>query len=597
MRAIIRYTDPEGRSLDLIREVRRTIHNKMPDDYKGPDVPNVVQKVLFTREEVIDDDGKKFFTEWHADDPLWPEYDPSNEVPGFKPDTDLIVSKKVTPDTESEIFTVDYTRVGPTDSDDQTVNESQEDNEDYTSEEENNSTYGSDISAEIDSNRNGKLNGQGAKNSSASSEESQLAVEGQESSESDSSNANSSSAAGDFNNGSKNNGEGFDKILADQIAQTAVKKTEVDDGMSANTATNGVKEDTNSTANDTRRQENAVKYSESSVAKEPNKEGLNSSAAEASSNDSTGEYGSRQEQTEFGSNDLEQLEQNVPESRVVTNSRVVQLKPSSDNLGEASSANTASQSTQSASDAQTGLNYGYSKENGYNQRSDYGQDSTAKQETNTSHDYQDGIYHHQKQEAGSHDKNIYEPTVSASESNSSENGMGQKAELEGPAEGNNGNDNGNAVDAGDNQTRFKGYSASQIRDYTPFVGSAARMHEDDVPTDRDPRLYNEGEDVSDQYATTKINGEEVVLSKAPDAAPANEMPTEPEEFVKPYKVPRHARLIPLSPKFSYLRQDKMTAAMLRQLEIIGYFYFEDNEWKSVEFDDSLLLEATLNNPL
>lgn len=587
MRAIIRYTDPEGRSLDLIREVRRTIHNKMPDDYKGPDVPNVVQKVLFTREEIIDDDGKKFFTDWHADDPLWPEYDPSNEVPGFKPDTDLIVSKKVTPDTESETFTVDYTRVGPTDSDDQTVNESQEDNEDYTSEEENNSTYGSDISAEIDSNRNGKLNGQGAKNSSASSEEAQSAVEGQESSESDSSNANSSSTAGDFNNGSKNNGEGFDKILADQIAQTAVKKTEVDDGMSANTATNGVKEDTNSTANDTRRQENAVKYSEGSAVRELNEERLNSSAAETNSNGSTSEYGSRQEQTESGSNGLEQPGQNMPESRVVTNSRVVQLKSSNDNSSTTSSTGSAGQLEKPSSDAQVGRGNGY----GNGQGGDHQAENAAPQ------GYQGSTSQHQAQAIGNQSRNIYKPTVNTSQDSFSENTVPQENSLEVSAKSNSTNANENTSDASNGQTRLGNSSASQIRDYTPFVGSAARMHEDETATDIDPRLYNDGKDVSDQYTTTKINGEEVVLSKAPVAAPANEMPTEPEEFVKPYKVPRHSRLIPLSPKFSYLRQDKMTAAMLRQLEIIGYFYFEDNEWKSVEFDDSLLLEATLNNPL
>lgn len=593
MRAIIRYTDPEGRSLDLIREVRRTIHNKMPADYKGPDVPDVVQKVLFTREEVIDDDGKKFFTEWHADDPLWPEYDPSNEVPGFKPDTNLIVSKKVTPDTESEIFTVDYTRVGSTESDDQTVNESQEDSEDYISEEENNSTYGSDTSTEIDSNRNGELNEQGAKNSSASSEESQSAVKGQESSEFDSSNANSSSAAGDFNNGSKNNGEGFDKILADQIAQAAVEKTKAADGVpaSATNNANGAKEDVSGATDGAGSQERTVRYSEGSAAGDTNTKESNSPIAEASSNPTTSGYGTQQEQPEPSNNNLEMSGQSIPESRVVTNSRVIQIKPFSNNSDTASSVNATSQSDQSAKSEQANQDNNYPRENSKEQRNDYDQEKAAVQ------GYQGGADSRQAQGIDGYSKNIYKPTEIIGGNNSSEDGSVQENKPEESVGNNRTNDNESATDTGNDRPRIGSSSASQIRDYTPFVGSVARMHEDETPADKDPRLFNEGEDVSDQYVTTKINGEEVVLSKAPVAAPANKMQPEPEEFVKPYKVPRHARLIPLSPKFSYLRQDKMTAAMLRKLEIIGYFYFEDNEWKSVEFDDSLLLEATLNNPL
>lgn len=591
MRAIIRYTDPEGRSLDLIREVRRTIHNKMPADYKGPDVPDVVQKVLFTREEIIDDDGKKFFTEWHADDPLWPEYDPSNEVPGFKPDTDLIVSKKVTPDTESETFTVDYTRVGSTDSDDQTVNESQEDSEDYTSKEENNSTYDSVTPAEIVSDRNSKLNEKEVKSSSASSEGLKSAAKEQGGSGFDPSNADRSSAASNFNNGSKSNGSGFNKILADQLAQAAVEKTEVNGGMSTSTADNVAKEDTNSTSVSTRSQENAVKYSEGSAVRELNEERLNSSAAETNSNGSTSEYGSRQEQTESGSNGLEQPGQNMPESRVVTNSRVVQLKSSNDNSSTTSSTGSAGQLEKPSSDAQVGRGNGYGTESEYGQGGDHQAENAAPQ------GYQGSTSQHQAQAIGNQSRNIYKPTVNTSQDSFSENTVPQENSLEVSAKSNSTNANENTSDASNGQTRLGNSSASQIRDYTPFVGSAARMHEDETPADKDPRLFNEGEDVSDQYVTTKINGEEVVLSKAPVAAPANKMQPEPEEFVKPYKVPRHARLIPLSPKFSYLRQDKMTAAMLRKLEIIGYFYFEDNEWKSVEFDDSLLLEATLNNPL
>ena len=90
------------------------------------------------------------------------------------------------------------------------------------------------------------------------------------------------------------------------------------------------------------------------------------------------------------------------------------------------------------------------------------------------------------------------------------------------------NDKESATDTGNDRPRIGSSSASQIREYTPFVGSAARMHEDETPADKDPRLFNEGEDVSDQYVTTKINGEEVVLSKAPVAAPANKMQPEPE---------------------------------------------------------------------
>lgn len=590
MRAIIRYTDPEGRSLDLIREVRRTIHNKMPADYKGPDVPDVVQKVLFTREEVIDDDGKKFFTEWHADDPLWPEYDPSNEVPGFKPDTNLIVSKKVTPDTESEIFTVDYTRVGSTESGDQSAKKNQ--GEDYASREEGNLSYGSDVSTETRFDQNGGLGEKEAKSSSTSSEGSQSTEKEQEGTELNSSSANSPSAGG-LDSGSKNKGEDFDKILADQIAQAAVEKTKAADGVpaSATNNANGAKEDVSGATDGAGSQEGTVRYSEGSTAGDPNTKESNSPIAEASSNPTTSGYGTQQEQPEPSNNNLEMSGQNIPESRVVTNSRVIQIKPFSNNSDTASSVNATSQSDQSAKSEQANQDSNYPRENSKEQRNDYDQETTAVQ------GYQGGADSHQAQEIDGHSKNIYKPTEIIGGNNSSEDESVQENKPEESAVNNRTNDKESATDTGNDRPRIGSSSASQIREYTPFVGSAARMHEDETPADKDPRLFNEGEDVSDQYVTTKINGEEVVLSKAPVAAPANKMQPEPEEFVKPYKVPRHARLIPLSPKFSYLRQDKMTAAMLRKLEIIGYFYFEDNEWKSVEFDDSLLLEATLNNPL
>ena len=590
MRAIIRYTDPEGRSLDLIREVRRTIHNKMPADYKGPDVPNVVQKVLFTREEVIDDDGKKFFTEWHADDPLWPEYDPSNEVPGFKPDTNLIVSKKVTPDTESEIFTVDYTRVGSTESGDQSAKKNQ--GEDYASREEGNLSYGSDVSTETRFNQNGGLGEKEAKSSSTSSEGSQSTEKEQEGTELNSSSTNSPSAGG-LDSGSKNKGEDFDKILADQIAQAAVEKTKAAAGVpaSATNNANGAKEDVSGATDGAGSQERTVRYSEGSAAGDPNTKESNSPIAEASSNPTTSGYGTQQEQPEPSNNNLEMSGQNIPESRVVTNSRVIQIKPFNNNSDTASSVNATSQSDQSAKSEQANQDSNYPHENSKEQRNNYDQETTAVQ------GYQGGADSHQAQGIDGHSKNIYKPTEIIGGNNSSEDGSVQGNKPEESAANNRTNDNESATDTGNDRPRIGSSSASQIRDYTPFVGSVARMHEDETPADKDPRLFNEGEDVSDQYVTTKINGEEVVLSKAPVAAPANKMQPEPEEFVKPYKVPRHARLIPLSPKFSYLRQDKMTAAMLRKLEIIGYFYFEDNEWKSVEFDDSLLLEATLNNPL
>lgn len=596
MRAIIRYTDPEGRSLDLIREVRRTIHNKMPADYKGPDVPDVVQKVLFTREEVIDDDGKKFFTEWHADDPLWPEYDPSNEVPGFKPDTNLIVSKKVTPDTESEIFTVDYTRVGSTESGDQSAKKNQ--GEDYASREEGNLSYSSDVSTETRFDQNGGLGKKEAKSSLTSSEGSQSTEKEQEGTELNSSSTNSPSAGG-LDSGSKNKGEDFDKILADQIAQAAVEKTKAAAGVPASVTNNanGAKEDVSGATDGAGSQERTVRYSEGSAAGDPNTKESNSPIAEANSNPTTSGYGThsgygtQQEQPEPSNNNLEISGQNIPESRVVTNSRVIQIKPFSNNSDTASSVNATSQSDQSDKSEQANQDSNYPHENSKEQRNNYDQETTAVQ------GYQGGADSRQAQGIDGHSKNIYKPTEIIGGNNSSEDGSVQENKPEESAENNRTNDKESATDTGNDRPRIGSSSASKIRDYTPFVGSVERMHEDETPADKDPRLFNEGEDVSDQYVTTKINGEEVVLSKAPVAAPANKMQPEPEEFVKPYKVPRHARLIPLSPKFSYLRQDKMTAAMLRKLEIIGYFYFEDNEWKSVEFDDSLLLEATLNNPL
>lgn len=103
---VIHYNDPEGRQLDLIRIIRRTIHNNMPEGYKG-DVPDVKQDVTFTREELIDDNGNKSFTEWHSENPYWSEYVPE-QITGYEPSTELINSKKLDENSNNEEVNVNY---------------------------------------------------------------------------------------------------------------------------------------------------------------------------------------------------------------------------------------------------------------------------------------------------------------------------------------------------------------------------------------------------------------------------------------------------------------------------------------------------------
>lgn len=105
---VIHYNDPEGRQLDLVRIVIRTIHSKVPADYKGPQILDVKQKVQFTRSQVIDDDGKKAFTSWHSSNPYWPEYDPTENITKYTTDTKIIKAEKVNPDTANVDITVQY---------------------------------------------------------------------------------------------------------------------------------------------------------------------------------------------------------------------------------------------------------------------------------------------------------------------------------------------------------------------------------------------------------------------------------------------------------------------------------------------------------
>ena len=105
---LISYKDPQGRSLDLIRIIKRIIHAEYPTDYNGYKIPALVQTVQFTREQLINDDGTKKFTDWHCDTPFWPEHDVESPK-GLKPNVKLIESEDVTPDTPPEEITVTYT--------------------------------------------------------------------------------------------------------------------------------------------------------------------------------------------------------------------------------------------------------------------------------------------------------------------------------------------------------------------------------------------------------------------------------------------------------------------------------------------------------
>lgn len=502
MRAIIRYTDPEGRSLDLIRVIRRTIHNKMPDNYNGPTVPDATQEVRFTREEIVEDDGSKHFTDWHSDDPYWSEYDPSDEVPGYKPDTNLIVSKEVTPETEPETFVVDYTPTEQTQIADESVNELA------------NATNNFDGPVEANS-ADDKYGAQ--TNRSRTTENSQLNPKEHAKLKPNNSNGleeNSTISTEDYN-----------KILGDQIARAAAKKTDASFNDSSSNSNN---EDYQNTDN---------------LDSAPTNKAAQSGAKASSNNE-------QNSKTTFEKEESTLNKKIIPDVQVVTNSRVIKVATAAS--GQAT------------------------KESNLKNK---------RKSTNDFADLEQGTALRQNSMANSPQNNSIPANKGRNEDNS-------QAPLETNPQ------NSFSHSSALNKDNNLNSSANQMRTYIPFVGSAARMHEAESAEKKDPRLYNEGEDVSDQYATTKINGKEIVLSKAPVAEPASKIPApEPEEFVKPYKAPRHAQLIPLSPHFAYLRQDEMTAAILRQLEIIGYFYFEENEWKSVEFNDPLFLESTLNNPL
>lgn len=104
---IIKYKDPLGRQLDLIRVPRRTIHFDMPSEYHGPKVEDVKQAVKFTREQIIEDNGDKHFTDWHCDDSFWAEYEPQ-KIGEFMPSQKIIEQKEVTPQTNGEDIHVKY---------------------------------------------------------------------------------------------------------------------------------------------------------------------------------------------------------------------------------------------------------------------------------------------------------------------------------------------------------------------------------------------------------------------------------------------------------------------------------------------------------
>lgn len=104
---IIKYKDPLGRQLDLIRVPRRTIHFDMPNEYHGPKVEDVKQAVKFTREQIIEDNGDKYFTDWHCDDPFWAEYEPQR-IEGFIPSQKIIEQKEVTPQANGEDVHIEY---------------------------------------------------------------------------------------------------------------------------------------------------------------------------------------------------------------------------------------------------------------------------------------------------------------------------------------------------------------------------------------------------------------------------------------------------------------------------------------------------------
>ncbi len=464
MRAIIRYTDPAGRSLDLIRVIRRTIHNKMPEDYDGPAVPDITQTVRFTREQVIDDDGSKHFTDWHSDEPYWPEYDPSDEVPGYKPDTNIIVSKDVTPDTQPETFTVDYTLENPAEANDGSNSRTNDNAGSQDSTNSSEETADGD-KAEDDEEHNGSA--ERPENSTGRSENSDTKA-----------NASAeSSKTSEKNNDSATSGATADygDDIGARIAAEAAKKSNVLSGSSENTT------------------------SSSST-------GLNVRAGSQQTESNTGE--------QDGQENDEASRQATSGARRVVSGHPVAIKHST-------------------------------RQNKHSEASSH-------------------ISKHLDESM--EPKHTYQPAVLLKRRSDE--------------------DSDNA------ETTSSSMSGS-----TNSIDSAPTAGNEDNANLKDPRLYDEGQDVTDEYAITKVNGEEMALRKAPDeAAPGNEQPvSEPEHFVKPYHVPRHPQLIPLSPKLSYLRQDKMTAAMLRQLEIIGYFYFEDDQWKSVEFDDNMLLEATLDS--
>ena len=63
------------------------------------------------------------------------------------------------------------------------------------------------------------------------------------------------------------------------------------------------------------------------------------------------------------------------------------------------------------------------------------------------------------------------------------------------------------------------------------------------------------------------------------AAPAIEKPVA-KPFIKAWQAPRHAVLIPLSTELSYLRQTTRVAETLNHLQELGYFYRQDDEYKT-----------------